>query len=386
MGDPIYKIGTLNPLYSSRFRDNLQTHYDKFKINVLNKVFDSVFNSKSDQSVTGNLRGVVIKDNSFGLEEKVPIFFDTNIFSNITDKYVNIHVRIPEIHGYLPDPDNFEFGTPEYENIIRLYPVFTGVEKTNRKPIYGDIVLVSFFNPKEKSMGGTYLETLSTSGDLIKQQQIVNASDPFKKNGGDIRLITGDGIYVPGDGKNYEKIKGYAVNGDTSYISSQLEPYYPNNMTLSKDDMAKLIYIVSSRCTTRPDFVSTQDKLTMGFRRLAVGGLEELLVKNYGITIDEATANNYAKAIEISNDPNWYKIQMEDFSTQIERNLRKHKFRKGREIALFERVYNSNHSVAENNKNSYEQLRNAYIRLKDEKGRERIEKLEAFIPANEVWR
>ena len=389
MGDENkYKIGSLNPLYSSRFRDGLEIHSDKMKLGVINKIINNIYGQKNDLSDVGNVRGVVVKDNTSDIANSVPWFSDAGIFSNVSDKYINIHVRIPEIHGFLPDPSDFEYGTPEFDNIVQLYPVFTGIEKTSRRPIYGDIVLVSFFNPKEKSSGGSYLETISTTGDLIKEQASSSPIDMFGRSGKPINIVRGDGIYTPGDWENYEQIKGLVTNGDPSYVVKDIEPNYPENLPLSKDNLRKILNIVSSGFTTRPDYVSTQDRLTMGFRRLAVGSLEGLLKNNYGVGIEEAILNNYAKAIEISDDPNWYKIQTEHWLKQVRANLKKHNFRKGREIALFERVYNSSHVVAENNASSYEQLKNAYIRYKskDDKGKERIARLEKAIPANEVWR
>lgn len=383
-----YKIGSLNPLYASRFRDNPETHYDRVKIGVMNKLIYNAYKPEKTFSGIGNLRGVVIRDNTEGLIDRLPWFSDAGIFSNVSDKYISIHVRIPEIHGFLPDPSEHEFGSPEFENITRLYPVFTGIEKTSRKPIYGDIVLVSFFNPKEKSSGGSYLETISATGDLIKEQAANGPLDMFGQSGKTVNVVKGDGIYVPGTGTVYEQIKGLVINGDPSFVVREIEPYYPTNLPLSKDKLRIIINIVSSGFTSRPDYVSTQDRLTMGFRRLASTGLDELLKKNYGMGTEEVNINNFAKAIEISDDPNWHKIQTEHWLRQVRSNLQLHTFKEGREIALFERVYNSNQVLAKANTGSYEQLKNAYIRhkSKDDKGAQRVARLEKTIPANEIWR
>lgn len=201
-------------------------------------------------------------------------------------------------------------------------------------------------------------------------------------------------IYVPGNGTKYEIIKGYFRNGKTSFLNDEIDQYLTGE-PLPKDAIKKLIFIVSSECSTTPQFVSTQDRLTIGFRRLAspvpknpkkIDGLDKLLRKHYGVTTEDVIKNNYAKAIEISEDPNWVKIQVDDYISGLNESLSKHEFKKGREIALWERIKNSAPAWLVPRPKTYEQMKQIYINKKGKKGIERITEIERYIGENEIWR
>lgn len=405
MGDKS-KIGSLNPIWKSKF-PNVSTHYDKLKLGVVSKFVDASYNKQDDRSAIGQMRGVVV----FVNEPTVPWPFDSGIMGTDVKSAVNIHVRIPEIHGYIPDPLDFAPEDPKRNNIAKTYPVFTGFERSTRTPGIGDVVLVDFFNPYEKSAGGTYRELITKAEDtplqilqnMSKSSFIGGAVTKLSQMNGVERV--GDGIYVPGGegegvirkdgtrGKPYEYIKGYYPGGKRSFLD-EFDPYIDNDkeLTLSKKAVKDLIYIISSRCTCSPQLVTTQVSITMGFRRNQSSKLEKLLLTNYNITRQEAWANNFAKAIEISDDPKWVGIQYNGFMKDVRETLYKHKYVYGREIALFMRFYNSHQENAElNSKKPYEELKKAYIDYMNtqhdgDKGTKRINEIEKLIPAGEIWR
>jgi len=191
-------------------------------------------------------------------------------------------------------------------------------------------------------------------------------------------------IYTPGSGTKYQIIKGYKRSGDPSFIDDIICNF--NDLSLCESGVRKLIFIVSSDCTTLPDFVSTQDKLTMGFRRLAVRGLDRLLLDNYSTSISKIIKTNYQEAIEISDDPKWYIIQCENYKDSLNKSLNTHSFVKGREIALWERIKNSAPAWLNGNPKSYNKLKEIYITKKGKKGEERINRIEKIISPDEIWR
>lgn len=391
-----FKIGSLNPIYSSKFKDNITTHYDNYKINVIQKLISTAYNKETDASSIGTMKGIVVGVNNDPSKEKEikPWPFDAGVLTNVDNKYVSIYVRIPEIHGFLPDPLDY-LDKPEFNNIIKMYPVFTGLEKSDKKPIQGDIVIVDFFNPREKSLGGSYLETVSRIGDQTQYSVQNKSSYGFTTGIAGTDLIPGylsdkDGIHLPGTDTDYEVIKGYNVNGDSSFLST-LEPWLPEEIEgVSKENIKRAIFIVSSGCTTKLDFLSTQDKITMGFRRRSSDGFAELIKINYGLSIDDLTSNNFQKAIEISDDQRWWEIQAKDYISGFRNNIKRHNFTAGRDIVLYERVYNSVPEVAKSCK-SYWELKEKYVSStkkenKKKTRRQRIAEIEAFIGAGEVWR
>lgn len=391
-----FKIGSLNPIYSSKFVDNITTHYDNYKINVIQKLISTAYNKETDASSIGSVKGIVVGINNDPANEKEikPWPFDAGVLTNVDNKYVSIYVRIPEIHGFLPDPIDY-LDTPEFNNIVKMYPVFTGLEKTDKKPIQGDIVIVDFFNPREKSLGGSYLETVSRIGDQSQYSVQNRPSFGFATGIAGTDLIPGyladrDGIHLPGTDKDYEVIKGYNVKGDPLLLSA-IEPWLPEEVEgISKENIKRIIFIISSGATTKLDFLSTQDKITMGFRRRASSGLAELMKKNYGLSIDDLTNNNFQKAIEISDDPKWWEIQVKEYINGLRNNIKSHKFTAGRDITLYERVYNSSPGLAKSCK-SYWQLRERYVNSATKESRQetrkkRIAEVEAFISAGEIWR
>lgn len=381
MGDKYSKIGALNPIFRSKFIKGT-SHSDNFKMNNIDKVISLFYNWKEDVSPVGEMRGMVVLS--------VPMApFDLNVFpfQKVSESIVSVHVRIPEVHGFIPNPLDFIESDPiMYENLARAYPLFSGYKKDSRVPKVGDIVLVDFFNPKEKSRGGSYKELLTTAEELSGFESFAGAIKDFM-NGGVSSMgkqVTGDGIYEPGDGKNYEIVKGYNVNGDVSFMA-KLDPFISRS-PLSPENTKKLIFIISSRCSTMDTFVSTQDKLTIGYRRLAASGLDKLLQTHYGFGTDEAVANNYEKAIQISEDPKWIEIQFDDHMASLRSSLKRHNFKRGREIALWERIKNSAPAWLDSDPKTYEAMKRIYIGKKEEKGAQRIATIESYIGANEVWR
>lgn len=193
--------------------------------------------------------------------------------------------------------------------------------------------------------------------------------------------------YKVGNATKYDIIKGYAKNKDTFFLEKFdpiMEKY--ENLPLKPKYIKKIIYIVSSNCTCTPEFVSTQDKLTMGYRRLAVSGLEKLLVDNYGVTIDDIIKTDYEKAIEISNDPKWIEIQFADHMQSFEKSLKKHNYKLGREIALYERIKNSAPAWLQPIPKDYDELKQIYINKKGKKGEERVKEIEKLVLPFEIWR
>lgn len=382
MSDEKNKIGGLNPLYAKKFTKNVVTHLDRLKVNLASKLVDLSYGKEEGNIPFGSLKGVVVYVNP--VEPKYSSDGGIWNIGTIKNNSVSVHVRIPEIHGYMLDPSDYL--SPEKENIAKSYPVFVGEENGNRMPLEGDIVLVDFYSD-DKSLGGTYKGIISGVEDLEDGLGESNTKNDFwsgkmsKMNG---KEVVGDGTYKPGSAKVYETIKGYYPSGKTAFLD-ELDPYL-NNTPIAKEHVKKLIYIISSDCTSSPQYVSTQDILTIGFRRLASKGLEKLLQTHYGISIIDATKNNYQKAIEISEDPKWYQIQVDDYLSSLRYSLRKHEFKKGREIALYERIKNSRPAWLDGGPKTYEELKEIYISKKKEKGLQRIKRIEAYIGPNEVWR
>lgn len=192
--------------------------------------------------------------------------------------------------------------------------------------------------------------------------------------------------YRIGDATKYDIIKGYEKNGYTFFLDDFESVFDKHELPLKEKHLRKLIYVVSSRCTTTPSFVSTQDRLTMGYRRLAVSTLNRLLKENYNITIDDAIKDDYKLAIEISDDPRWLEIQFLDHMKSLKESLARHNFKMGREIALYERIKNSAPAWLSKLPKDYEEMKQIYIDKKGKKGKERVEEIEKAIPAQEVWR
>ena len=124
----------------------------------------------------------------------------------------------------------------------------------------------------------------------------------------------------------------------------------------------------------------------MGYRRLAVSGLEKLLLDNYGVSIDDIIKTDYEKAIEISNEPKWIEIQFKDHMKSFEGSLKKHNYKLGREIALYERIKNSAPAWLHPTPKDYEELKQLYIDKKGKKGEERVKEIEKLVLPFEVWR
>ena len=385
MGDEKSKIGGLNPLYGKKFTKNVVTHLDRMRLNLASKIVNASYKEEEANVSYGSLKGVVVYVNP--VEPKYSSDGGIWNIGTIKNNSVSIHVRIPEVHGYMLDPLELgKYSKVEKENIAKSYPVFVGEENSGRIPREGDVVLVDFYS-SDKSLGGTYKGVITAVEDLEDGVEDGNTKNDFwsgkmvRMNG---KERVGDGTYVPGTGKVYETIKGYYPSGKKAFLD-ELDPHI-KNPPLEKENIKKLIYIMSSDCTTSPQFVSTQDVLTIGFRRLASSGLEALLQKHYGISILDATKNNYQKAIEISNDPKWYQIQVDDYHESLRNSLKTHPFKKGREIALYERIKNSRPALLNPTPKTYEELKRVYIAYKGDKGIQRIKRIESFIGPNEVWR
>jgi hypothetical protein len=97
-------------------------------------------------------------------------------------------------------------------------------------------------------------------------------------------------------------------------------------------------------------------------------------------------SGDYDKAIEISEDPKWIKIQVDDYIASLNESLSKHEFKKGREIALWERIKNSAPAWLSSRPKTYEEMKQIYIKKKGKKGVERISEIEKYIGESEVWR
>ena len=192
--------------------------------------------------------------------------------------------------------------------------------------------------------------------------------------------------YKIGNATKYDIIKGYEKKGDTFFLDDFERVFEKHPPPVKSKYMRKLIYVISSKCTTTPTFVSTQDKLTMGYRRLAVGTLERLLKENYNITIEDAIKDDYKLAIEISDDPKWLEIQYLDHLRSFNESLKRHSYTTGREIALYERIKNSAPAWLNKLPKDYEELKDLYISKKGKKGKERVKAIEKAIPATEIWR
>lgn len=224
------KIGGLNPIYGEKFSQRVRTHLDTLKLDVQSKMIAAAYATEKENISFGSVRGVVVHVNEQGPEFLG--FEGAWGVGAIGNNSVNIHVRIPEIHGYMLNPDPTKHSEEEMINIAKSYPIFIGTTNGDRSPVKGDIVLVDFYS-NEKSLGGTYKSIVSKVEDMGNSSEEIDSISGYL--GGTVQRISGDnfdlsmpdpnlssveiaikewerGVYEPPNG-NWQRISSYIGKG-----------------------------------------------------------------------------------------------------------------------------------------------------------------------------
>ena len=160
----------------------MSTQFDKIPIGVLNPISLNtntiIFDSRQDSSVN-HLRKVireVSNPNSFdtsmgfiGVVLYAPPGIiapspgtNASLIESVT-KYGGINlgqiiVRIPELHAFLPEPENEE----DFKRIIQ-HPIFTAINDSVLPPKVGDLVIVDFKNRVNRT-DGLYISKVKDAG------------------------------------------------------------------------------------------------------------------------------------------------------------------------------------------------------------------------------
>ena len=108
---------------------------------------------------TGPYYGIVLKRIINNDGASIPVDNPmTKFLGKTSDKVgetlIIVKVRIPEIHAHIPDPFDFNIGTPQFINLIESHPTFVGYDVSD--PVPGNVVLVDFQN-RNNFTGPIYL-------------------------------------------------------------------------------------------------------------------------------------------------------------------------------------------------------------------------------------
>lgn len=221
----------------------------------------------------------------------------------------------------------------------------------------------------------------------------------------------------PGDGRYthlaWHPVRTGGAKGSKAWVGRWLAMQRRCDLPLDPDRILTLMGIVSSRWKTGFNYLSTQDGITLGFRRYAAGTLRGFIAKNIGLfrpylgahatylahTLEDMPNNTGPLAeagmrhnfVEAVNDSAIWAAQAREFIDHLDRLLNvEHRWaRTGREIALLVRVSNSgsgldNHYVREYGA-SFDGLARGYIE-RGGRGPGRVEYIEKLIPHGEKWR
>ena len=202
----------------------------------------------------------------------------------------------------------------------------------------------------------------------------------------------------PEGNKRYTHLAPHRVKRGGADDSAALAARMVRGMDLPIDaeHVCTLLAVISSDWSTGLDYLSTQDGITMGFRRYAGGKLARLL-RSVGVPIDARRIpgpnNGYPLdrpalrrgLLAVASDPAWWRAQLRQYVGELAGHLERHDIRDGRGIALFERVNNSAPGWTRGC-SSFEDLAAVYVLKKGRRGRDRIKRIERRIPAGEPWR
>lgn len=222
----------------------------------------------------------------------------------------------------------------------------------------------------------------------------------FQQNNG----LTVDGIYGPKSEAaawreegtaRYTHLAGHRVTrGGAEKTRAYVAQYVIQNpMPLEGHAMFTLAEIISSGWKTGLDYLSTQDGITFGMRRLAAstaGRFFDLPIKdapNNGWPLCDKAQRAYF--LTAAADRCVWARQMKEFVEFIEKQLdRNPGLRKGRTIALLCRAANSAGGLVKglpaHDGEAYRELKHRYS--KRSAGPRRIEQIEDLVGERETWR
>lgn len=209
----------------------------------------------------------------------------------------------------------------------------------------------------------------------------------------------------------WHRVRNGGAERTKGYCARQLAVCSPEQLGgLEPDRVFRLCELVSSDWETGLDFLSTEDGITFGMRRLAAGTLrgfcerQQKLFARHGVTgedietLGDAPNNAYPLSvprlriafIEAAADPAIWAAQFVEFLAYMRRQLDENPWaRTAREIALLIRVTNSGSNLdkiyTRKYGNNYAALRRGYIE-RGGRGPDRVAQIERNFSATEVWR
>ena len=132
-------------------------------------------------------------------------------------RLMQVRVRIPEIHSWLPIPTELPLATEIHKDheIINMYPLFLAKTENidgNNPPGRGELVWVDFQN-KETLEGPIYLGQVRQSTTTIPSKKNNNSKDPHKGKG-----TRGKGSNPTGEGGPADHGAGSAKVGETARL------------------------------------------------------------------------------------------------------------------------------------------------------------------------
>jgi hypothetical protein len=233
-------FGVLNPL-----SDTMSGKYfDAATTTSLEAVKNATVNFYSDTILqrAGRFIGIVLRVDGSTKDG----FLDLNSWSSLTTQVVNkndsneapnllqIRVRIPEVHGYLPVPKSLpdvSLEDPDHD-IINMYPVFLAEneELSNITPEPGSLVWVDFQN-RANLTGAVYYGLVNNNGSSLPRsgKQEESASDLYASGG----TTTGD--------SEFNNVQTTDYSSDLTVVTlSAAQPIAPPGYVFKKSNLRKL--------------------------------------------------------------------------------------------------------------------------------------------------
>lgn len=238
------------------------------------------------------------------------------------------------------------------------------------------------------------------------------------KPDGDAGPKTRSRIWIEAGSKRYTYLAPYDVrNGGAvesrAFALAELDKLEKaRRLPLSAERCAVITGLLLSDWETGFDFLSTQDGITFGGRRLAARTLRRFVTQRVRLFAPHLGAWGMLAASKIEDAPNngaplddpavrlafiaaasdreiWH-AQLEEIVDEIVEVLSEHSWlRTGREICLAMRIHNSGSALVARYERkhgaSYDGLVEGYT-TRGGRGSARVKRIEKLVPASEVWR
>lgn len=215
-------IGVLNPISLNTNTIIFDSRQDS-SVNHLRKVIREVSNPNSFDTSTGFI-GIVLyappgiiapsPGTNFSMIESVTKYGGINLGQII--------VRVPELHAFLPEPENEE----DFKRIIQ-HPIFTAINDGVPPPKVGDLVIVDFKNRANRT-DGLYISKVKDAGVMNGSTSTGTSAQSFINNG--LKNMNNKSPSPPGRTENYQATSLLKRNDSWNLLPSDIQ-YNLNQLT-----------------------------------------------------------------------------------------------------------------------------------------------------------